>query len=973
MKHAFHVVHGSIARMLLLTGLLIQLIVARPLDAQTGSDEPILSGTLHLVWGDPEHDGDPRYVALLTDSDGVLHPLTIDGRDESLVASLIRANGQRVSVRTQAMASRNLGATLRSLGSGGVSAASLQLTELVSVGGGFTVAKSTAPSWAVTSRPYAVILCKFADIATEPLPRQRYVDMYANQPGGTDAFFREASRGRLNMEGTRIFGWYTLPKPRSEYTNASGEAILALMATDCLAAADADVDFSQFGGVGTHYNSRIGCCSWGGSSTVALDGPSRSMPFMWNMDWARSGTVAHEAGHSFGLPHSSGPYGAVYDSQWDVMSAASSGTYLNADFGRLGSQFMGAYKDRLGLIADSVKVVLPTGRWSGVIEPHSRATGRNPQLIILPTASSRGNVWMTIEARQRVGTDRSIPSEGVLLATVDNSRSEPAQVIDVDGNGDANDPGAVWTVGERYEDPVRGVVMTVDSLTATGPAITVERTRSGATINSTLARFTRSGTSMQFAANDTAMRRDSVQVLATGTWALTNSAIPSWLQLFRRSGTGNGWVVYGIRPSVATTSRSTTLLQLPTPGGLSPQQFSIELGTTTATAGDAALWSRTGQRVSVSATGIIPAVDTVRLQLTGAWSSATWSMTASSNMLANDASGQGFTTRTGTGSSITRVRRNPRTAAAVSYDTLQVTITGPSVRTLTLVDTVEYTAVSSTVSLGARRSAVSFPIGAPLQFDSVQVRLGNSAATWTASRRRDAQLFRGSGFDGDWLVWARIPSAMGVIIDTITVQSTDGGIARVVDTLTTRDAAVRVALSRGGANRTVTLGRVTAVDSIMVGVLGLAGATQSWTATASTPSIVLHQRDAFTGIATGTRWQFVRFSRNLALLGPGRYIDTILVNLPTALTAPALFIDTTTVVAPSVVAGDADVNGTVNAADATTVLRSLVQLPVSSRANVRVGGDANCDGVVTVADAVILLQIDAGIVPATNCVGRPGS
>jgi hypothetical protein len=26
-----------------------------------------------------------------------------------------------------------------------------------------------------------------------------------------------------------------------------------------------------------------------------------------------------------------------------------------------------------------------------------------------------------------------------------------------------------------------------------------------------------------------------------------------------------------------------------------------------------------------------------------------------------------------------------------------------------------------------------------------------------------------------------------------------------------------------------------------------------------------------------------------------------------------------------------------------------------------------------VADAVILLQIDAGVVPATNCVGRPGS
>jgi hypothetical protein len=194
-----------------------------------------------------------------------------------------------------------------------------------------------------------------------------------------------------------------------------------------------------------------------------------------------------------------------------------------------------------------------------------------------------------------------------------------------------------------------------------------------------------------------------------------------------------------------------------------------------------------------------------------------------------------------------------------------------------------------------------------------------------------------------------------------------------VDTLTVRDAPVRVVLSRTGGSRTVTLGRLTAVDSVMVGILGLAGASQTWTANSGSPSLVLHRRDAFIGAATGARWNFVRFSRDLTMLAPGRYIDTIRVNLPGAPTAPALFIDTTTVTAPSVVAGDADVNGTVNAADATTVLRSLVQLPVSSRANVRTGGDANCDGMITVADAVILLQIDAGVVPATNCVGRPGS
>ena len=33
--------------------------------------------------------------------------------------------------------------------------------------------------------------------------------------------------------------------------------------------------------------------------------------------------LAHEMGHSFGLPHSSGPYRETYDSDWDPMSDGS--------------------------------------------------------------------------------------------------------------------------------------------------------------------------------------------------------------------------------------------------------------------------------------------------------------------------------------------------------------------------------------------------------------------------------------------------------------------------------------------------------------------------------------------------------------------------------------------------------------------------------------------------------------------------
>ena len=77
------------------------------LAAQGGADS-VLTGTLHLVWGDPEEGEAPRYVALLTDSSGVVRPLAVDGRDHALVTALQQLNGQRVRATTQAEALRPL-------------------------------------------------------------------------------------------------------------------------------------------------------------------------------------------------------------------------------------------------------------------------------------------------------------------------------------------------------------------------------------------------------------------------------------------------------------------------------------------------------------------------------------------------------------------------------------------------------------------------------------------------------------------------------------------------------------------------------------------------------------------------------------------------------------------------------------------------------------------------------------------------
>ena len=70
------------------------------------------------------------------------------------------------------------------------------------------------------------------------------------------------------------------------------------------------------------FNQDLDCCAWGGSTYLNLDGQSRMYRITWLPPWSykNQGPIAHEMGHGFGLPHSSGPYGATYDSRWDVMS-----------------------------------------------------------------------------------------------------------------------------------------------------------------------------------------------------------------------------------------------------------------------------------------------------------------------------------------------------------------------------------------------------------------------------------------------------------------------------------------------------------------------------------------------------------------------------------------------------------------------------------------------------------------------------
>jgi M6 family metalloprotease-like protein len=947
-----------------------------------------LTGTLTFVWGDPQADGMgvggmPQYRAWISRGVFERYELDLMRAEPELRLRAMTLNGHTVAAFTTRLTTLRDGDgdpvlalhRLDDLGPSG----SPTPTAYDGVGSGgllrtTRLAAATVPEWATVTRPYAIVLCKFADIDSEPRTIAQYRDAYSAQPGGTAAFYTEVSTGRLSITGTTVFGWYRLPKARAEYVGASAD--LSTLQRDCVAAADADVNFRAFGGLSMHFNSALDCCAWGGSSTVNADGASVTMPTMWMPTWATAGVIWHEMGHSFGLPHSGGPYGHTYDSAWDVMSSAGAGVYLNALFGRGGAHFVGYHKDRLGLIPYARRVEVAGGTYRGVIEPHEvPPNNANPLYILIPIAGRPGAGY-SVEARTRVGFDRALPGKAVVINSIVPGRAEPAWIMDADGNGSPNDHGAMWTVGETFEDRAAGIRVTIDSLASDGFGITI--TNTGAAASPLLQR---AGVSLERAQSDSAWVRDSVRVVA-GQWRARTALSATWLRVETATGVAGSHVVFSTRGASALPGRNVDTLRVDdATGAAASTAFTVELGVTLDAVTTPRLL-RTGLKRRLppnfgycdSLTIVVPSS-----------SAPAWTATRTSRLYLQASSStctsaNAPTQRTGSGAASLRFYHfAPPTAGSLYIDTVTVTVAGVA-SPLLFVDTAEALAVpvGTLTRSSASRTAT---VGAMTALDSVQVSIPGDAllTQWTAFRRRtNTTLLRSNGRSGDWLVWRRIPTTSGLSVDTIFVNTLwAGGLyasqRAFIDSITGVDAAPRLQVSRPArsvAQQQVTVGAMLRHDSAMVELIGSTAATSTWYASSGSPRVIFRSDGAFIATASNTGSKWAPWTTNLAKSAPGTYIDTIVVRVDGLAGSPATFVDTVVVNAPSAVAGDVNKDGAVTTADALLILRSLVGLAPPAGITIHPRGDANCDGSTTAADALTIIQLDLGVKPATSCVGR---
>lgn len=345
------------------------------------------------------------------------------------------------------------------------------------------------------AQPWLNVLCKFADVSATPYPPAYFEQMFSSDYLGLNHYWQRLSYNQINLDGSLTTArWYTLPHPRSHYI-APGTfgANLNLLADDCAAVADADVYFPGFVGINFIFNEQLDCCAWGGGRTMTLDNERRFYRMTWLPPWGqRHDVIAHEMGHGFGMPHSTGPAHNppselnVYVSNWDVMSRPGGQCRVldNSRNSCLSQGTIAYHRWLTGWLPDARIAIVPrhtsaTLTLDRLIAP---ATDGNP-LMAYVVISDTPQRFYTVEVRDLNEYDQNIPARAVVIHDVDMRRQDnggQAYVVNGGSSDNPNDEGAVWRVGESYDDALNGI--RIDILSEEGSSFTIRVNNSAALI-----------------------------------------------------------------------------------------------------------------------------------------------------------------------------------------------------------------------------------------------------------------------------------------------------------------------------------------------------------------------------------------------------------------------------------------------------------------------------------------------------------
>ncbi|NJM07732.1 hypothetical protein HC891_18390 [Candidatus Gracilibacteria bacterium] len=338
-------------------------------------------------------------------------------------------------------------------------------------------------------QPWVTILCKFQDVPDEPHDLAYFQGLFANVYPGLDHYWREVSYDTISLAGSSVVGWYTLPNPKSYYVyDRNGDGIAEhnndRTATDCTAAADAAIDFTDFYGINLIFNANMNATAIGGSlnRALTLDGKTDFWPMTWvPLSYISQGVIAHEMGHGFRL-------GDIYvkdlqsASGWGLMGAPCYyGSQRDPLYRCVGLHLNAASKHLLGWIPDELMSIVPVGGTAVITLEQLALPQTNNDLMVRIPINGSDERYYTVEVRHKTGYDNApiIPGPAVLIhettiLSFSDGRQVPiVELIPVSGTAEPGGAGAMWKPGMTFVDPINRITVAVQTETSSGFVIQV--------------------------------------------------------------------------------------------------------------------------------------------------------------------------------------------------------------------------------------------------------------------------------------------------------------------------------------------------------------------------------------------------------------------------------------------------------------------------------------------------------------------